>query len=255
MLIDMHSQVVRLSGRKYHDDEAVLQILKSAAQDGITHIIATPLYQKERYRSKEIVIENEVDKLNEKLSELEIPLTIFEGMEIVLYEKVADDIKLNLLPLAGSNKYVFIRFQDHQLPVFGLSVFFQMQLMGYIPIIANVEQNHYFAKNPSKLLEYIKKGALVHVGAASILGLNGKLMRKRAFRLCRQNLVHLVSSASIQYESRPSYLKPAYEQIRNTFSDAYLEYFIKNAENVVSGVDFHTHSQLRLNNFKKMFLR
>lgn len=252
LLIDMHSQVVRLSGRQY-DDEAVLSILKSAATDGITHIIATPLYQKGRYINKEIIIGNEVTKLNDKLSRLAIPLTIFEGMEIALYEKVAEDIKLNVLPLAGSDKYVFIRFEDNKIPTFGLTVFFEMQLMGYIPIIANVEQNNYFAENPKKLLEYIKKGALVHVGAASILGLNGKHIRKRALYLCRRNLVHLVSSASANHESRPSLLKSAYEQLSNSFSDNYVSYFIKNAENVVNGIDFHTQKPIRFGNIKKIY--
>jgi len=239
MFVDMHSQVVRILDRQFNHDEEVLRILRSAASDGITHLIATPLYQKDRYISEERTIENDVNKLNEKLRQLEIPLTIFEGMEIALYEKIAQDLKLNLLPLAGSDKYVFINFQDKQLPKFALNVFFEMQLMGYTPIIANVEQNNYFTSNPSKLQEYIDKGALVHVGAASVLGLNGKETRRRALKLCRNNLVQLVSSASSDQECRPSLLKPAYECLRSKLSERYVDYFIKNAENVVNGTDFH----------------
>ena len=137
----MHSQLVRLPGNRYDNDEETIRILKSAAADGITHMIATPLYQYDSLTNNEMTIGNRVNNINTKLNRLQIPVTVFEGMEIVLYEKIAQDIKLNLLPLAGSNKYVFISFRARQIPSFALNVFFEMQLMGYIPIIANVEQN------------------------------------------------------------------------------------------------------------------
>ena len=101
MLVDMHSQLVRLPGNRYDNDEETIRILKSAAADGVTHMIATPLYQYDSLTNNEMTIGNRVNNINTKLNRLQIPVTVFEGMEIVLYEKIAQDIKLNLLPLAG----------------------------------------------------------------------------------------------------------------------------------------------------------
>lgn len=242
MLVDMHSQLVRLPGNQYDNDEETIRILKSAAADGITHMIATPLYQYDSLPNNEMTIGSRVNNINTKLNRLQIPVTVFEGMEIVLYEKIAQDIKLNLLPLAGSNKYVFISFRARQIPSFALNVFFEMQLMGYIPIIANVEQNVDLLYNYQKVREFVDKGALIHVGAASILGMNGRKTRKKALKLCRKGLVQLVSSSSAESKSRPSLLKPAYEYLEKKVSPRLVDYYISNAESVVNGSDFHIHN-------------
>ena len=239
MLVDMHSQLVQIPGSRYKNDEEALSILKSAAADGITHMIATPIYQNNNYMNKELAIENHIEKLNSKLIRLDIPVTVFEGMEIVLYEKIVQDIKLNLLPLAGSNKYVFIRFQSEEIPSFALNIFFEMQLMGYIPVIANVERNIELVSNMRKLRAFVERGALVHVGAASVLGTNGKRIQKKALKLCRSGLVHLISSASPDFKNGPSLLKPAYEYLERKLSLSAVEYFTRNAENVINGSDFH----------------
>lgn len=245
MLVDMHSRLIQLPGNRYENDEEALRILKSAAADGITHIIATPLYRYDSYIDKGQAIGKHVNKLNSTLVRLDIPVTVFEGMEIILYERIAEDLKLKLLPLADSNKYVFIRFQAKKVPPFALNVFFEMQLMGYIPVLANVERNTDLMNNPEKLLEFINKGALVHVGAASILGLNGRNIRKKALRLCRSGLVQLISSASPDSRSGPSLLRPAYDYLGKKVSPGTVDYFVRNAESVISGSDFHIQKPMK----------
>ena len=114
--------------------------------------------------------------------------------------------------------------------------------MGYIPIIANVEQNVDLLYNYQKVREFVDKGALIHVGAASILGMNGRKTRKKALKLCRKGLVQLVSSSSAESKSRPSLLKPAYEYLEKKVSPRLVDYYISNAESVVNGSDFHIHN-------------
>ena len=73
----MHSQLVQIPGSRYKNDEEALTILKSAAADGVTHMIATPIYQKNNYMNKELAIGNHIEKLNSKLIRLDIPVTVF----------------------------------------------------------------------------------------------------------------------------------------------------------------------------------
>ena len=246
----MHSQLVKLSGNRYENDEETIRILKSASAHGITHMIATPLYQSDSLNN-ERAIGNHVNNINTKLNSLDIPITVFEGMDIVLYEKIVQDIKLNLFPLAGSNKYVFISFRARQVPSFAFNVFFEMQLMGYIPVIANVERNVDLLYNYRKFREFIDKGALIHVGAGSIIGMNGRKTRKTALKLCRNGVVHLVSSSSPESKNGPSLLKPAYEYLEKKVSPRIVDYFIRNAENVVNGSDFHIHKHNTLDKNNK----
>lgn len=239
MLVDMHSQLVKVSGNGKENDEEVLEILKSAAEDGITHMIATPLYNRDFYANQAATIEKSIKQLNVKLQDLDIPVTVFEGMEIILYEKIVKDLALDLLPLAGSHKYVFVSFQDISVPAFALNTFFEMQMRGYVPIIANVDRNKALIHNKALLREFVEKGALVHVSAASILGGNGGKIRRRILKLSREGLIHIISSASSNGESGPSLLKPAYKYLEKKLSIEAVAYFTNNAKSVVDGSDFH----------------
>lgn len=242
ILVDMHNQLLQVLGSRYTNEEETIHILKSAAEDGITHMIATPHFRYRDYVTNGPAIEHFVKRLNTKLMSLAIPITVLPGMEITLYEQLVRDIKVNAISLAGTNKYVFIVFQDDRIPPFALSVFLELQLMGYIPIIANVERVLELTTNPKKLLEFINRGALVHLSAASILGLNGRKTRKVSLKLCRNGLVHFISSASSDHERRPSHLKDAYKYLGRKLSPSIVKYFMGNAECLLHGNDFHSRT-------------
>ncbi|KAA0944219.1 hypothetical protein FQ087_19040 [Sporosarcina sp. ANT_H38] len=240
MLVDMHNNLLQVPGNRYANEEETLRILKAAAEDGVTHIIATPLYRHEQYSTNGPVIKHLVAKLNDKVLKLQIPITVLPGMEITLYEKLAQDIKVHAIPLANSNKYVLVSFQDRQIPSFAQTVFLEMQLRGYIPIIANAERNLEIRLNPSKLNEFVDKGALVHVGAGSILGFNGREIRKAALKICKTGLVHFISSSAHEKDSKSSHIKKAYSYLGKKVSTSTMESLKKNAESIINGADFHT---------------
>lgn len=240
MLVDMHNDLLQVPGSRYVNEEETLRILKEAAEDGVTHIIATPLYRHEQYTTNGPVIEHLVAKLNAKVFKLQIPITVLPGMEITLYEKLAQDIKVHAIPLASSDKYILISFENNPIPSFALTVFLEMQLRGYIPVIANAERNLEIRLNPSRLNEFVNKGTLVHVGAASILGFNGREMRKAALKICRTGLVHFISSSAYEKDSKSSLIKKAYSYLGKKVSTSTMESLKKNAESIINGADFHT---------------
>ncbi len=242
ILVDMHNHLLQISGSRYTNDEETIRILKSAADEGITHMIATPPFRFGDYVTNGATIEHYVNRLNAKLMGLAIPITILPGMVITLYEQLVRDLKVNAIPLADTNKYVLIVFQDDRIPPFTLSVFLEMQLMGYIPIIANVERVQELTTNPKKLLEFINRGALVHVSAASIIGSNGRQTRKTSLKLCKNGLVHFISSASSSTEKNPSHLREAYKYLEKKLSLSTVKYFMGNAECVLLGTDFHSRT-------------
>lgn len=242
ILVDMHNQLLQVRGSRSTNEEEIIGILKSAANDGITHMIATPPFRYGDYVTNGQTIKHIVNKLNAELMRLAIPITVLSGMEITLYEQLARDIQVNAIPLADSNKYILIVFHDNRIPPFALPIFLELQLMGYIPIIANVERVQELTTNSKKLLEFINRGALVHVSAASIIGLNGRQMRKTSLKLCKSGLVHFISSACSDGEKRSSHLKEAYKYLEKKLSPSTVKYYMENAECVLQGTDFHSRT-------------
>ena len=247
MLVDMHNRLLNVRGRhnKDDDDEAI-QIVKSAAAAGITHMIATPYHQKGKQAVNINNIKISVAQLNDKLRKLNIPTTVLEGMEVSFYDKLANDVEFSVLPIGRSNKYVFINFPNHCIPPLALKVFFEMQLLGYIPIIANAERNEEIQNDPSKLYDFVNKGALVHVGAGSVLGLYGRRIQNLALKLCLDGQVHFIFSVSQINDSQQSILKLAYNYLEKKLSIDAVKYFMWNAESLVKGNDFNVLSPIKM---------
>ena len=246
MLVDMHKRLLNVRGRLNKVDDEAIQIVKSAAAAGVTHLIATPLYQKGKHAVNINDIKFYVAQLNDKLRKLNIPIKVLEGMEVNYYDKLADDIEFSVLPIGRSNKYVFISFPDHCIPPYALKVFFEMQLMGYIPIIANAERNEKIQNDPSQLYDFVNKGALVHIGADSVLGVYGSKTKNLALKLCQYNQVHFIFSVSNINDSQHSLLKSAYNYLEKQLSIDAVEYFMRNAESLVKGTDFNVLSPIKM---------
>jgi protein-tyrosine phosphatase len=245
MLVEMHNRLLNVRGRHIKDDDETIRILKSAATDGITHMIATPLHQKGKQACNIHDIKIGVKQLNNKLRKLNVPITILEGMEVSYYDELANDIEFNVLPVGRSNKYVFIGFPNHCIPPLALKVFFEMQLLGYIPIIANAELNEEIQNDPSKLYDFVNKGALIHVGAGSVLGKFGRKIQKLALKLCQDGQVHFIFSVSQINDNQQSHLKSAYKYLEKKLSIEAVEYFMFNAESLVKGIDFNVLSPIK----------
>ena len=247
MLVDMHNRLLNLRGRHLKDDDESIQIVKSAAATGITHMIATPLHQKGKHAVSINGIKICVVQLNDKLRKLNIPVTVLEGMEVCYYDELTNDIEFSVLPVGKSNKYVFISFPNNCIPPFALKVFFEMQLLGYIPIIANAERNEKIQNDTSQLYDFVNKGALVHVGAGSVLGLNGRRIQKLVLKLCQDSQVHFIFSVSQINDSKQPILRSAYNYLEKKLSIDAVEYFMRNAESLVKGIDFNVLSPINSN--------
>lgn len=244
MLVDIHNYILPVNEGP-GNDEGAITLAKQAVESGITHIIAAPHSMNKDYRDFEPWIKHLVTNLNKKFIELNIPLTVLEGMEIRLQEDLLDDLKKQFLPLAGTNKYILIEFPKNRIPAFTQKIFYEIQLKGYIPIIAHPELNTEMIKNPTKLLDLVNKGALVQVNAASLLGKHGRGIKRFAKKICRHNLVHFVTTNTYNDEKEPFIQQSAYRTIQKKFSKGFVNYLQQNTVHIVEGTDFHIRRPIK----------
>ncbi|WP_301109837.1 CpsB/CapC family capsule biosynthesis tyrosine phosphatase [Sporosarcina sp.] len=160
------------------------------------------------------------------------------GNEIQDYCNLVKRIKINLLPVATNEKYMFIKFPHHEVPSSASTTFYEIQLLGYIPIIVNAEVNSDLRSNPNKLYTLVAKGALVQIDEASLIGKKGKVIRKFVNKLCKHNLVHFVSSDEV-FEEDHFFSEITHRYLRKKFSHEYLNYLLDNAKHVRNGTFFH----------------
>lgn len=238
MLIDIHNHILPgIDDGPTTEMDAVF-LLQNAVKNGITHIIATPHHQNGVFTQNAKEVKKSIQILNDLMEEKEIPVVILPGMEVHLHGEIMDELYTNIVTLADSGKYILIEFPTHQIPNFTESIFYELQLKGYIPVIAHAEKNYEFRRDPKILFDLINKGALIQLTAGSITGANGRRLQKFSLKLCHYKMVHFIASDSHDVKHRPFLLKQAYNIIRRKIGKQMVTYLQENAKHVLEGEEF-----------------
>ena len=237
MLVDIHNHILPGLDDGPESIEQAILLAENAVANGITHVIATPHHLNGIYRNPSSQVKEAVAGLYRELSQRNIQLKILPGQEIHLSANVLEELEKDLLTIANSNKYLLIELPNGYIPGNTLEVIYEIQLKGYIPIIVHPERNKALRKNKELLYEYVCKGALVQITASSLLGLNGRSLRKYTRELIKHNLVHFISSDAHHYLKRPFLLKKALEYVKREFSEGHVIYYCENASHIIYGAE------------------
>lgn len=237
MIVDIHNHILPgLDDGPKSMDEAIL-LVKNAAANGVTQIIATP-HRNSTYSNDVTEIKEAVKNLNEEIALEDIPVEVFIGQEIHLTNFLDMDKMGELLTLAGSGKYILVELPDDHFPLFTYDVIFQLQLKGYIPIIPHPERNVILRRRKEMLYELVTKGVLVQITASSLIGKQGRTKKNYSIDLIKHNLVHFIASDAHECKHRPFLIETAYKFIDKKFSTNKRNYFIDNARHVLFGTEF-----------------
>ncbi|MBT2639684.1 CpsB/CapC family capsule biosynthesis tyrosine phosphatase [Bacillus sp. ISL-39] len=255
MIVDIHNHILPGLDDGAEDIQKAIQMGMQAVENGITHIIATPHHRNGEYVCHPEQINEGIAILNFLFDRQDIPLTVLPGMEVHLYGSLADDMASTggIVTLGESMKYVLVELPYSHVPHFTGDIFYQMQLKGFIPVIAHPERNAEIKKRPNILVELIQKGALAQITAASIAGLFGKESQKLSIKLLKHNLVHFIASDAHNVTNRSFQLLSAYKYIEKHFSSEYTDYLIENASNVVKGKEFCIMAPQKFERKSKIF--
>ncbi|WP_309089163.1 CpsB/CapC family capsule biosynthesis tyrosine phosphatase [Domibacillus sp.] len=230
-MIDIHCHILPGVDDGAKDIAHSLQMARTAEQEGITAIVATPHHMNGTYQNEKAVIEQSVQLLNVQLEQEGINVDIYAGQEVRLYGELLEDYQSNKLLTVNQSTHMLVEFPSSSIPAFAEQLLFDMQLKGITPIIVHPERNAAIAENPDRLYKLIQNGALSQVTAASVNGLFGKKAKALSLQLIEANLTHFIATDAHNTTTRRFGLAEAYEAI----DPDYAAYFQENAQAVLSG--------------------
>ena len=126
-------------------------------------------------------------------------------------------------PLTGLNRtnHLLVEFPATRLLESAESVFFELSLIGVIPIIAHPERHLVFVEQPEKLARLVALGGRTQITAGSLFGFFGRAAQQACELFFDRDLVHLVASDAHSTKRRPPQLAQAREVIKKNWgSDA-----------------------------------
>ena len=208
-MIDLHSHILPMIDDGAQNLRESLEIAQLAWEDGITQMVATP--HDTGWGGSWQSTRESVQTLQVELGHHEIPLQVLPGLEIRIALNTPKQAREGHLLTLNDSRYLLIELPFTHYPPYTDHVIFELQVAGFVPILAHPERYSYLKTDPMKLFALVERGALVQITTSSILGEFGARVRDFSRLLLEHRLAHVISSDAHGVSIRPPGLSQAIE--------------------------------------------
>ncbi|MDL4838949.1 tyrosine-protein phosphatase [Aquibacillus rhizosphaerae] len=232
-MIDINCQILHGFDNGAKHSEESIAIAREAVKQGVDTIIATPTHTSGDFHRFKLETVNQVNIINQRLSEENIPLTVLPGQIAPIDEELLTNINENVLFINEISSYLLLELPPNDIPHYTRQLIFDMQIQGYKPIIVHPERNQQMMSEPNQLYELVRQGALVQLSAQSITGEHGKKVYKLAHEFMENNLAHFIGSEA---NNQDDYLlEQALKVIKKKFDKSTVSFFVENPFLLING--------------------
>ncbi|MHA6250716.1 tyrosine-protein phosphatase [Oceanobacillus sp. CAU 1775] len=233
-MIDIHSHILPGidDGAKTQQDS--LDMARAAFEEGITTIVATPHHRNGQFDNEGEAVLKWVELLQAFFKDEGIPLKVLPGQETRIHGEMIEELEENIILPINHSKYVFVELPTAHVPRYTSQMLFDIQVAGYIPIIVHPERNQELIEHPSRLYDFVKKGALTQVTAGSLVGNFGKSIQKFSQQLIEANLTHFIASDAHNTSSRGFFMDQAFEHIKKEYGSDLYYMLLENSELLIA---------------------
>jgi protein-tyrosine phosphatase len=193
-MIDIHAHILPGVDDGAADLAESLEMARQAVAGGTTEMICTS-HSAEWFEIGPLaVMQQQVDALQAAITAAGIALKLRAGMEIFLNPYTPQHLaKGRAWTLAGS-RYVLVEIPYDPWPAYTEQVLFELQVQGYLPILAHPERYVAIQHDPNVLYRLAERGILAQVTAGAFAGYFGEHTRRCAVTLTEHGLVQFLAS-------------------------------------------------------------
>ena len=229
-MIDIHAHVLPLIDDGSDSLEKSLEILKTAVEQGVTDVIATPHLRGE-YNATPDQIKDEFNAFCHIVKESGISVGLYPGQEIFIDKNYKTLFSSNRVLGLNQTKYVLLEF-DYFEDVDIADVVYELKTKGYTSVIAHFERYTYAGIEVAEEVKAL--GGLIQVNAESLVGKDKRSYLKKVKKLFNEGLVDFV--ASDVHEFRENMLLKAFNFVAKKFGKATAQaVFNENAKMIIGG--------------------
>ena len=209
-MIDLHCHILPGLDDGAKDWDQSLAMAQMAVDDGITDMVCTPHWVPGKYENSRSEILPCLDCFRDSILAASIKLHLYPGAELRLDLTLPQRIKAGeLLTINDGGKYVLIELPDESLPEHLDEFFWGMEMQGMKPIISHVERNAILRQHPNLLFQWVERGYLTQITAASLLDEFSEEIRQFSIQLIEHRLAHMLVSDAHGLKTRKPKLSEA----------------------------------------------
>jgi protein-tyrosine phosphatase len=192
-MIDIHTHIIPGLDDGPPDMETSIAMGRIAAQEGITAMISTS-HSKESSALGYEAMRQRLEEVRAAWAGDGLDIRLELGVEIFLTPDTLSDLKSGKVWTLAGSRYVLVELPYQPWPVYAERVLFDLQLAGYVPILAHPERYTAIQADPNLQYSLAERGILSQVTAGALLGDHGSPARRSAETLVLHKLAQIISS-------------------------------------------------------------
>ena len=224
-MIDIHHHLLPGLDDGARTLDVSLAMVEMAIADGITHIACTPHASHHYFFDPEhnaAVFAELQDAVNQKFGDQAITLGL--GCDFhLMFDNIEDAQRHPTRYTINGHNYLLVEFPDTAISPNTAQTFYQLSLSGMTPIITHPERNPILARQPERMVEWLKAGALIQITASSLTGRFGPMAEQSAGWLIDHQWVNFIATDAHNTQSRPPLLRAAFDFVAQHYDLATAE--------------------------------
>lgn len=214
--VDIHCHILPNvdDGPKTYAESLAMGLL--AKKEGISDIVVTPHALHPQFEKMKMPMRDALRQLQLIFDEHQVEINLHLGNEIRSSGELYEALEQGTVQTLGGSRYVLIEFPHQTVPSYADALFFDLQIEGYVPIIAHPERNQLLVTDPNRLYRFASNGVLSQVTTASVFGRFGQPIQTMSLLFLQHHLSHFVASDAHNTDVRSFFWKEALDVMNRT---------------------------------------
>jgi len=222
-MVDLHHHLLPGIDDGSPDLDTSIAMARMAAEEGITHVVATP-HASHRYAFDPSVIAERLARLRDALADHRIPLTLATGCDFHMnVDNIHDAINHPRKYTLNATEYLLVELPDLAISPHLGETLYELRLAGMAPILTHPERNPTLQHDSRRMNDWLRHGLLVQVTAGSVLGQMGKAAERMAHTLLANRWVHFLATDAHDLRFRPPQMREAHALVAERYGAEYAD--------------------------------
>lgn len=232
-MIDIHCHILPGVDDGASDERETKEMLLMAYQEGVRSIIATSHYHGGMGSEEWIRREKALAVAVGLAQEIATDLYIYPGSEIYYSQEALEELKRGNVWTMNNSRYILVEFPVYVEFSYIRQAVQNLQYAGYLPILAHIERYEALTELEN-VEELVGMGIYLQVNAGSVIGKDGRKVKKYILRLLQERYIHFIGTDAHGSTRRRPLVKKCVTYISKKTDEAYcLRICKKNAEKII----------------------
>lgn len=203
-IVDMHCHIIPELDDGAHDWEMARKLILSEYAQGVRSVIFTPHYRIGYFETTRQDIVRQFNKMRREVRAMGLRMHLHLGCECHSHERMCEHLDSGFCLTMAKSKYVLVEFSSAHSYRKIRNQIYELVSAGYLPIIAHIERYPCIVEVRERVQELIGLGAYIQVNANSLLGYDGKTVRRFCIGLMKKEQIHFIGSDAHNCKDRKS---------------------------------------------------